>query len=413
MTFSDMDGIDLTDAGIFARNRHHDAFRQLREHAPVYRNPSANGADFWALTRYEDVEAAYRDHDVFSSRHGAILGGSLRTGGDTASGEMLVASDPPRHRMLRRIMRPAFSPAMVSKVRTRIRILLDRAISEMWRDGGCDFAIDFAPLLPIGALMAMFNVGVNDARYIVDLTRKMIGYRDPVLSDLSGDERIRLAHTQSRIFEYFADLIDERRAATDGGDVVAMLLRARFNGRPLDDAQILYNCMNIAVGGNETSSYTACSGLLALLAHPGEWKRLRAERQLVPTALDEILRWSSTNAYVQRVATCDTSICGTLIAAGDVVTLWNVSANRDPSQFPDPDRFDVSRAPNHHLSFGSGIHRCVGAPLGNAEIAEAFNVLIGSGLDFRLGGEPIRLQSNFILGFTSFPIEVSCKSRDL
>ncbi|MEV0911244.1 cytochrome P450 [Streptomyces hokutonensis] len=397
--------IDLTDVGLFATNRHHETFRHLRAHAPVYRNPLPDGTGFWALTRYDDVLAAYRDHETFSSAHGAILGGSFRAGGDTASGDMLVASDPPRHRMLRRAMHPPFSPGMVDRVTGQVRSLLREAVERIRREGGCDFALDFAPLLPVGALMALFGVGLDDARHIVSLTRRMVGYRDPALCEQTGDERIRLAHAQSEIFEYFADLLDERRDDPGRDDVIGMLLRAELNGQALDDAQILYNCMNIAVGGNETSSYTTCAGFLALLENPGEWQRLREDPALLPSALEEILRWSSTNAYVQRVAVRDTRVHGVEITGGDIVTLWNVSANRDGDQFTDPDRFDITRNPNRHLSFGSGLHRCIGAPAGNAELAEAFTALMGSGLEFRPAGNPIRLRSNFILGFTSLPVE--------
>lgn len=404
--------IDLTDVELFAQNLHHAAFRRLREQSPVYRNPSADGTAFWALTRYDDIMAAYIDHDAFSSIHGAILGGSFRTGGDTASGEMLVASDPPRHRILRRVMHPAFAPAMVERIQHSVRTLLAEAMLGFRAAGGCDFALDFAPLLPIGALMAMFSIGADDARHVVGLTRRMVGYRDAALCDLSGDERLRLAHAQSEIFEFFADLLDERCDATGDDDVVGMLRRAEINGEPLTDAQLLYNCMNIAVGGNETTSYTICSGFLALLENPHEWQRLRAEPALLPGALDEMLRWGSTNAYVQRVTTRDVVVGGTAgterveIAAGETVTLWNVSANRDPAHFPDPDRFDITRSPNRHLSFGSGVHRCIGAPAGNVELAEACHVLLDSGLDFRLAGDPVRLRSNFILGFTSLPVEL-------
>jgi cytochrome P450 len=372
----------------------------------VYRNPSADGSWFWALTRYEDVLAAYRDHDTFSSAHGAILGGSFRTGGDTASGDMLVASDPPRHRLLRRALHPPFGPAMVQRVTDQVRRLVRDGVERMRAAGGGDIALDFAELLPIGALMALFGVGHDDARHIVGLTRRMVGYRDSILSDLSGDERIRLAHAQSEIFEYFAELLEERRDQPERDDAIGMLLRAELNGRPLDDEQLLYNCMNIAVGGNETSSYTTCAGFLALLEHPDAWRRLRAEQGLLPSALEEILRWSSTNAYVQRVAVRDTRIRDVDITRGDVVTLWNVSANRDADQFPDPDRFDITRSPNRHLSFGSGIHRCIGAPAGTAELAEAFSALLDSGLEFRTAGDPVRLHSNFILGFTSLPVEI-------
>ncbi|MER7759598.1 cytochrome P450 [Streptomyces sp. NPDC097619] len=399
--------IDLNDVELFASEGHHAAFRELRAHAPVYRNPGPDGSGFWALTRYEDVLAAYRDHDTYSSAHGAILGGSFRTGGDTASGDMLVASDPPRHRMLRRLMHPPFSPSMVARVSTQVRSLLAEGVARMRQEGGCDFALDFAPLLPVGALMALFGVGASDARHIVGLTRRMVGYRDPALCPQDDDERLRLAHAQADIFEYFADLLDERRDEPDRDDVLGMLLRARLNGLPLDDTQILYNCMNIAVGGNETSSYTTCAGFLALLRNPGEWRRLREDPGLLPGALEEILRWSSTNAYVQRVTLRDTRIHGVEIPAGEIVTLWNVSANRDPGQFREPDRFDITRDPNRHLSFGSGVHRCIGAPTGNAELAEAFTALIESGSAFRTAGDPVRLRSNFILGFTSMPIEIA------
>ncbi|GAA2048388.1 cytochrome P450 [Catenulispora yoronensis] len=399
--------IDLTDVELFASNNHHAAFRRLRAESPVYRNPSADGTSFWALTRYDDITAAYIDHDAFSSLHGAILGGSFRTGGgDTASNEMLVASDPPRHRILRRVMHPPFGPGMVERIQHSVRTLVSRAVDDLRADGGCDFALDFAPLLPIGALMAMFSIGVEEARHVVGLTRRMVGYRDAALTDVSGDERLRLAHAQSEIFEYFADLLDERGDATGDDDVVGMLRRAEINGEPLTDAQLLYACMNIAVGGNETSSYTICSGFLALLENPQEWARLRAEPTLLSGALDEIMRWGSTNAYVQRVTTRDVVVRGVPIAAGEIVTLWNVSANRDPDQFPDPDRFDITRSPNRHLSFGAGVHRCIGAPAGNVELTEAFHALLGSGLEFRTAGDPVRLRSNFILGFTSLPIEI-------
>ncbi|MGW0067106.1 cytochrome P450 [Streptosporangium sandarakinum] len=398
--------VDLTDVRLFAENRHHEAFRRLREESPVYWNPCADGTGFWALTKYDDVLAAYHDHEVFSSAHGAILGGSFRKGGDTASGEMLVASDLPRHRMLRRAMQTLFNPTTVNRMANQIRVLLNRAVINIRDAGGCDFALEFTPLLPIGALMTLFGIGHDDARHIVDLTRKMVGYRDAALSDLSGDERIRLAHAQSEILEFFADLLEERRAnSTD--DVIGLLLRSDVNGEGMSDSQIIYNCMNIAVGGNETSSYTTCSGFLALLENPGEWHRLRADPGLLPTAIEEMLRWSSTNAYVQRIAVRDTVVRHTRIAAGDAVTLWNVSANRDPEQFPEPDRFDITRTPNRHLSFGYGIHRCIGARAGNAEINEAFTALLRSGLDFELKDDPTRLHSNFILGFTSMPIEVS------
>lgn len=358
------------------------------------------------MTRYADVLAAYRAHTLFSSERGAVLGGSFHNDKDTAAGRMLVASDPPRHRMLRQVFQPMFSPAMLQMVGEQIARLVDRAVKVMLSDGGCDFAKTIATELPAGALMAMMKVGYAEAHEIVLLTRRMIGFRDPMYVDTTDDERLRLAALQSDIFEFFADLVKDRRKNL-GDDALSMLIRARINGRPMPDAEILYNCMNLAVGGNETSSYSACAGLEALIEDQTEYELLLADPSLLRGAIDEILRWSSTNAYVQRCATRDVEIGGQLIRKGDSVTLWSVSANRDEAQFPEANRFTIKRRPNGHISFGSGIHRCVGAAVANVELDAAFSALINSKVRLALAGPIRRLRSNFILGITELPVAVA------
>jgi cytochrome P450 len=397
--------IDLTDVDAFVAGRHHEMFQWLRANDPVHRHALPDGGGFWALTRYRDVAAAYADHTTFSSSGGAMLGGSFRSGADTASGKMLVASDPPRHRLLRKLMHRLFSPAMVEKVRAQVTELAGRAVRRMVRDGGGDFATDVAPELPAGALMAMAGVSHADAHHLIRLTRQMIGYRDPAFVDVDGDDRLRLAGIQAEIFEFFADLVRERRA-TPGEDLVGILLTEQINGRPVPEEDILYNCMNVAVGGNETSSYTACAGLLALIENPAQWQLLGQRQDLLDSAVNEILRWSSTNAYVQRVALRDTEIDGRQIAAGDSVTLWNVSANRDEEQFTDPGRFDITRSPNRHLSYGVGIHRCIGATLAHVELSTLMRLLLADGVQYVVGGEVKPLRSNFILGTTAMPLLV-------
>lgn len=404
LTDLDLTDLDLTDLDLFVTNRHHRVLAWLRRHQPVYRNPSGK-AGFWALTRYDDVLRGYRDHTTFSSSGGAILGGSFRTGGDSAAGRMLVASDPPRHRLLRQVIHPAFAPAIVDRVEAAVSELVERAFETMMSRGGADFATDIAPELPAGALMAMMGIGHDDAIELIGLTRKMIGFRDPAYVDTTDDERLRLAWIQSEIFEFLADLVRLRRA-TPGDDVVSMLIAAELNGRPMRDEDILYNCLNLAVGGNETSSYSACAGVEALITHPAQYDRLLAEPDLLDRAIDETLRWSSTNAYVQRVATRDVEIRGTLVRAGESVTLWNVSANRDDEQFANADQFDVARTPNRHVTFGSGIHRCIGAAVGQVELAAVLRRMIDQQVRLRLAGPVRRLRSNFILGITSLPVEV-------
>ncbi|MEW1907509.1 cytochrome P450 [Kitasatospora sp. NPDC085895] len=405
MTGTASTAIDLSDPGLFVRGEHHEAFRRLRAEEPVWWNRTADGG-FWALTTYDDIVAVYRDHATFSSEGGAILGGSLRSERDTAAGRMLVATDPPRHRMLRAQMHPAFAPEMIGRTREQVELLVDAALERALADGGCDFVTDVAAELPAGALMAMADIGHTDAHHLIGLTRRMMAFREAGQGYDDSDARIRLAEVQSEIFDFFADLMAERRRRP-GADFVSMLLAAEVNGRRLSESDVLYNCMNIAVGGNETTLYTACAGLAAFMEHPGEFDRLVADPGLLDTALEELLRWGSVNAYVQRIALKDTEIGGRLIRRGESVTLWNVSGNRDEKQFPAADRFDVARTPNRHLALGNGVHRCVGAPTGLAELGVLFGRLAEQGIRAEEAGPMERLQSNFILGITRLPVTLT------
>lgn len=396
---------DLTDTSLFTTGRHLDVLRELRAEQPVYWNPTADGGGFWVLSRYADVVWAYREHTTFGSERGAVLGGSFRSVDDTAGGRMLVATDLPRHRLLKQVIHPALAAGVVARIGERVHELVDRAVGRAVAAGGADFATDIATEMPAAALMEVMGIGYEDAHHLIGLTRRMVGFRDETFVDTGGEQGLRLAWLQAEIFEFFADQVAARRRRP-GDDLISRLIGAEINGRRLSEEDIFYNCMNVAVGGNETSSYTACTGLLALIENPGEYDRLQADPALLPGALEEMLRWGSTNAYVQRVAKQDVEREGVLIRRGDSVTLWNVSANHDETQFREPERFDVTRSPNRHLSYGAGIHRCIGAPAAQLELSLLFQRLLVPGLRWRTAGEPRRLRSNFILGVTHLPIEV-------
>ncbi|WP_204251483.1 cytochrome P450 [Mycobacteroides abscessus] len=397
--------VDLTDVDLFVDGKHFEVFAGLRKSAPIYFNDSATGTGFWALTTYDDVSWAYRDHETFGSTRGAILGGSFSSAEDTASGRMLVASDLPRHRLLKNQILPAISAEVTAAVSAQVRELVNKAVANAIADGGCDFATDVATALPAGALMVIMGIGQDEAYELIGMTRRMVGFQDEVFVDTGGDVRLRLAWLQAEIFEFFADIITERRKRP-GTDLVSRLLTAEINGHPFTEEEVLYNCMNVAVGGNETSSYTACTGLLAFLEHPEQYDLLAHNRVPLDSAIAEILRYSSTNAYVQRMARHDIRRRDVHIREGDSVTLWNASANRDEAQFPNAAAFDVARSPNRHLAYGAGIHRCIGAHIAQVELSLVFECILNSGVRFRLAGTPRRLRSNFILGLTSLPITV-------
>ncbi|ASW54313.1 cytochrome P450 [Plantactinospora sp. KBS50] len=396
--------IDLDDLDMFVSGDPHVAWSWLRENAPVHWNPTAAGG-YWALTRYEDVAAVYRDPVSYSSKNGTVLGGSYRSATDTASGQMLICSDPPEHRLLRQHVHKAFTAPMMDRAGGYVRRYLGEALDRMVADGGGDFAVDIAPMLPAGLLSAMFGIGRDDALRLLRLTRTMIGHRDEEYAGPAAGS-MTLVAAQVEIFDLLTELL-ERRRVDPGEDLVSILIAARTNGRALSESQILYNALNVAVGGDETTPFTASAIVEALIQHPAEATRLLDRPELLDTAVDEMFRWTSTNAYVARTTTQDVTIRGVAIPAGQTLTLWNASANRDAAQFPHADRLDLGRTPNHHLAFGVANHRCVGMPAARMEISLLMSELVDRGLRFAPSGPVDRLRSNFMLGIKHLPVTVS------
>jgi cytochrome P450 len=318
---------------------------------------------------------------------------------------MLICSDPPEHRLLRQHLHQAFGRKLMESAAEWVRRYLGSALDRFTADGGGDFAVEIAPQLPAGLLSAMFGIGHGDACHLLQLTRTMIGFRDREYTG-SGGESMTLVGVQVEIFDFLAELLAKHRE--DGGEgLISILLAAATNGRGWSEDQILYNALNVAVGGDETTPFTASAIIEALITHPGEERRLHADPTLTDTAVDELFRWTSTNAYVCRTATRDAVIRGIVIPAGATLTLWNSSANRDDEQFPHADRLDLGRTPNHHLAFGRANHRCIGMAAARMEITLLVEELTRRGLRFALAGDIERLRSNFMLGIKHLPVEVT------
>lgn len=398
------DKIDLTDTELFVTGDPHPVWKWLRQNEPVYWNGDDSENGFWVLTRYEDITSIYRDPSTFSSKDGTVMGGSYRSKADTASGKMIICSDPPRHALLRRPVAAGFRDDALQRVNALVHELVDRAIDRMLRDGGCDFATDVAPYLAVGGLMGLMAVSEPEAHHLLELSRRIIGYRD---SDIRGEgpENVALVCAQTEMFAAVSEII-ERRRQQPGGDMISMLLDAEVNGRSMSPDVVVYNVLNVAVGGNETTPYTACGGVQALITNPEQHQRLLSAPELVPSAVEEILRWTSTNAYVQRTVTKDVTIRGQQILAGQRVTLWNAAANRDEAVFADADRFDVARDPNPHIAFGGGNHFCVGAKFARLELTVLFERLLSRRIQLELAGAVDRLRSNFLLGVKHMPVKV-------
>jgi cytochrome P450 len=397
--------IDLGATDLFATGECFAAFKWLREHAPVYWNATPDGGGFWALSKYRDVVDVYMHPEIYSSAYGTMLGGSYRSEVDTASGQMLIVTDPPRHRYMRQSVHKAgFSARQMARIREGVRISLEAALDRLVADGGGDFAADIAVALPAGVLAGMMALTPEQGRTLLRLTRSMVGFRDAEYQGglSSGDT---LVESMSSILEFFSEIVDDRRERP-GDDLVSQLLKSQINGAPMTEAEILYNSLNVAFGGNETTAHAASYGLLAFFDHPEEEARLRRQPELLDTAVEELFRYTATNTYVKRTTVRPVVIRGQAIDAGQTITIWNTSANYDEEVFADPDRFDVGRTPNPHVTFGVGRHHCIGASVSRLEITMLLRRLLERNIRLRPAGPVERLHSNFALGIRHLPVEV-------
>ena len=391
---------DLADPATHAEQDLGEVWRRLRAHDPVHRHPeTAAGPGFWVVTRYADVLRALRDDAGFSSRGGNVLE-TLLAGGDMGADRMLPVSDGARHAALRRVLLEAFSPRALAGVAEHVRAVTRRLVLAGIERGGCDFATEIASQIPLETICGLLDVPEADRPELLMLTKSALAsdYADP---EAGVDRRAR-----SAIMIYFLELVAARRRSP-GTDPISLMAAARIDGRPIEDEDIVLNCYSLIIGGDETSRLAMIGAARALAAHPDQWAALKRGEATVESATEEVLRWTSPTTHIGRTAVAPVSWHGSEIAAGDLVTLWTASANRDETVFPDPDRFDLARTPNKHLAFGHGRHYCLGAYLGRVEIAgllEALRTHVG---EIEQTAPERRIYSNFLSGMSSLPVALS------
>lgn len=386
--------IDLTDDAQFGDNTFWPALAWLREHDPVHWHETGGG--FWAVTRYVDAVEVYRDSEVFSSRYGMQLGTNPEAVA-AVSQRMLIVSDPPDHTQLKRVMNKSLLPDdLDSMIREVVRELLADALET----GELDF-VDMIQRLPTRVVCALLGVERPDWDWLGQTMTD--AFEDP-------DELVR-AVNHGEVFQYFTDLLKERRK-NPGSDFVSRVATDRRDApegaRELTDEEIIVNCNGVMAGGNETTRYSTAGGMLAFMQEPDQWALFRERgTEVVPTAVEEILRWTTPGVHVMRTAMRPSQIGDKEIAVGDRVTVWNMSANRDEHVFDDADRFLIDRAPNRHLAFGGGRHLCLGAKLARLELAIFLEELAERVSSMELVGEPEFMASNFTWGCRSLPVRLT------
>jgi cytochrome P450 len=386
--------INLVDPKLYS---HGDPFRQwewLRANEPMYWHPPTTLPGFWALTRYDDIRTAYRDSATFSSAQGILLRPGNH-GADPGGGRTLALTDAPRHRHLRALVDGWFAVRSVRALEAEMQDVAETVIDQALERGSCDFVADIAARIPLYVICRMMGVPSSDWDHLYALTSQAFGAGDPSAR--------RFAHLD--ILGYFEEL-QEEKAAHPGDDLVSVLATGIVDGVRLEAEDVILNCNNLLVGGTENTRIAAAGGMLALLRHPDQWRRLVADPTLLPSAVEEILRWTSTATHIMRTAIRPIEIHGRQVEVGDRVTFWLPSANRDEDVFEDPDRFDIARQPNRHLALGFGEHFCLGSMLAKVELRLLYGELLNRSVRVELDGTPTLLDSIVVNGPESMPVSL-------
>ena len=377
-------------------------YRALREHEPVKLMP--NGSYF--LTRYDDLVSAYKSTRLFSSdKKKEFLpkyGASLLYEHHTTS---LVFNDPPAHTRVRRLIMGALSPRAIAEMEPDLIALVDRLLDGLAAKGCVELIGDFASAIPIQVIGNLLDVPMEEREPLRDWSLAILGALEPVISA----EAFARGNRAVKDFLAYLEILVGRRRAKPGNpdrDVLTRLIQGEDNGERLTSKELLHNCIFLLNAGHETTTNLIGNGLVALSGNPAQKQRLIGHPEMIKTAIEEILRFESSNQLGNRMTTDQVELGGVMLPAGTPVTLCIGAANRDPAQFKDPETLDIARTPNRHLAFGTGAHQCAGMALARLEGAIAISRFLARFPGYALNGEPVRGGRVRFRGFLSVPCVV-------
>lgn len=403
----DISEINLLDRDKFLSGVPHEWFAELRRRAPIAHHPEPDGPGFYVFSRYEDVVAIGRDSARFSSdahRGGVTPMEELPRDGNeqdrySDGGQMMLTMDPPPHTRYRRLVNRGFTPKMIGLLEAHIREVAAQIVADGVAKGDVDLVVDMASELPLVVIAELMGIPREDRGRVFHWSNQLIGNEDPEFT--TSREQIRQAFTE--MFLYAQELA-ERARQEPKDDIITKLLSADVDGDRLSEMDFNLFFELLSVAGNETTRNAIAHGVQAFIDHPDQYDRLASDPSLIEPAGEEILRWASPVLYFRRNVTEDTDYKGVPLRAGDKVSIWYVSANRDEDVFDDPFEFDIGRAPNPHVAFGGGgPHHCLGAHLARMEIRIFFSELIRQVQRVESLGPPSFLRSNFIGGIKHLP----------
>jgi cytochrome P450 family 142 subfamily A polypeptide 1 len=391
-------GIDLLSGAFYGREPL-DAYAWMRAFAPVYYDERN---DLWGVASYSGVKAASVDTESFSS-----AGGIRPQNGPLP---MMIDFDAPEHVRRRRLVSEGFTPRRVRAMEDNLRAVCDTLIDNVCEQGSCDFVRDIAAPLPIIVIGDMLGVAPADRDDLLrwsDDMLKALGSPDPTMMDAATVAFVEYT-------EYINPVFEDRRRRGSTDDLVGVLCHATIDGEGLDDGSLVHESLLILIGGDETTRHVISGGIEELLTHPEQVERLVTDPDLVPGAVEEMLRWVSPIKNMARTATRDVELEGAKISAGQELLLLYPSANRDAAMFDEPDTFDISRSPNPHIAFGFGAHFCLGNQLARLELKVMTERLLARLPDLHLTVDRSTLPrrpANFISGIEEMPVAFTPTAR--
>lgn len=403
---------DITSHDAYTSGVPHATFDRLRAEDPVHWTEEADGSGFWSILRYDDAIAISRDVQTFTSTKGIRL--EEMEEDEAEARRTMMELDPPDHTRYRRLVSAGFTRRTVESYEDGIRALAVEVIEEALNESEFDFVKAIAEQLPMRMLGRMLGTSDDDGHKLVAWGDALLGNTDPEFTDfpvdLTDTDRFRMVPFRSpasiQIFQYAQEQAAARRACP-ADDVISQLLEPAKDGVPLTDLEFNNFFTLLVAAGNDTTRYTMTHGLWSLMNHPQLWDAWKANPELTPTAVEEVLRTSSVTMHFRRTATTDVELRGKRIKAGDKVVIWFNAANHDPDMFENPYRYDLAREKNDHMAFGrNGPHLCLGAWLARMEVRLVFEELMKRVDRFEIAGEVEYLRSNFIAGIKHLPVRV-------
>jgi cytochrome P450 len=397
-----LDEIDVSKPRLFQENSIGHYFERLRRDDPVHWHRNNFYGPFWSVTKYKDIMQVDTQHGIYSSdwSHGGIAIF------DEPVGErlpMFIAMDPPKHDEQRKAVSPIVAPSNLASMAGTIRERTGQVLDGLPRNETFDWVERVSIELTTRMLATLFDFPFEDRRLLTwwsDVATSFPSPEGPVATLEARQQEL------GRCLAYFTRLWNERVNAAPGADLISMLAHAPAT-RDIGPKELLGNVVLLIVGGNDTTRSSMSGGLLALHEHPDEWAKLRANPALVDSLVPEIIRWQTPVAHMRRTALVDTELGGKSIKAGDKVVMWYLSGNRDEEAIENANRFIIDRArPRQHLSFGFGIHRCVGNRLAELQLKILWEEILQRFPTIEVVGEPRRTASNFVRGFTRLPVRI-------